>query len=93
MGSSIKPEFSIPDNLLTVEIDEGQINQVVSNLTLNAIQAMPEGGFLKVSVRNKVIGKQDNPPLPDGNSLDITIQDHGIGIETECSKVSNNIAT
>ena len=52
-GSSIKCEISVPENLWPVDVDEGQISQVINNLVINAIQAMPEGGTLVSGQRKR----------------------------------------
>jgi len=51
-GSSVRCEFFIPDDIWSVEVDEGQIGQVVNNLIINADQAMPGGGVIKVRAEN-----------------------------------------
>jgi PAS domain S-box-containing protein len=51
-GANVSCEFSIPDDLWTIEADPGQINQVVNNLVVNAIQAMPCGGHIHISSQN-----------------------------------------
>ena len=43
-GSNVRCEFSLGDKVVYSDIDEGQIAQVIHNLILNAIQAMPDGG-------------------------------------------------
>ena len=43
-GSNVKCDFSIAKDLWPVEVDEGQIAQVIHNLIINAKQAMPDGG-------------------------------------------------
>ncbi len=82
-GSNVKCEFDIQDDLLPVEIDEGQICQVVNNLTINAAQAMPDGGMLKMTGENIVIGEHDFQPLSPGSYIKLQIIDHGIGIAEE----------
>lgn len=47
-GSNVSCVHSYPDDLWPVEADPGQISQVVQNLILNAAEAMPEGGTLRV---------------------------------------------
>lgn len=79
-GSSIKPQFSFADDLWPVEIDEGQINQAITNIIINADEAMPEGGILHIGVKNIVIKRRGAVPLPRGNYVEITIKDNGIGI-------------
>jgi len=47
-GSNVNVAFSLPNDLWLVEIDEGQMSQVITNLVLNADEAMPEGGLLEM---------------------------------------------
>jgi PAS domain S-box-containing protein len=82
-GSNVRCEFSIPDDLWVVEIDEGQINQVISNLIINADQAMPEGGVINVNAENVTIASEKVLPLEHGKYVKISIRDHGIGIASE----------
>jgi len=82
-GSTCKCEFSIPDDLWPVEVDEGQIMQVVHNLVINAIEAMPEGGIIHISAENITITPNDNLPLKDGRYIKVSIKDHGAGIPKE----------
>jgi len=79
-GSNVRCEFSIPDDLWIVEADEGQINQVISNLIINADQAMPEGGIIKVGAENITVGAEGVLPLQAGKYIKIAIQDAGTGI-------------
>ena len=79
-GSNIKCEFSLPDGLWPVEIDEGQISQVINNVVINAEEAMPKGGIIEVGAKNIVIRRRRGLPLSVGNYVEITIEDHGVGI-------------
>ena len=47
-GSNVKTYFLIPDELWHVKVDQGQISQVIANITINAKQAMPDGGCFHV---------------------------------------------
>ena len=82
-GSNVTCDFKIPDDLWAVEIDEGQINQAIQNLVINADQAMPEGGVLKLKAENYTVTEKDNLPLLDGRYVKITVEDHGVGIPKE----------
>lgn len=82
-GSKLACEFKIPKNLWPVEIDEGQINQVIHNLVINADQAMPEGGVIKVTARNMKINGKHHLPLPQGAYIRISFKDRGHGIQQE----------
>lgn len=79
-GSNVKAEFFIENNLWSAEIDTGQISKVISNLILNARQAMPEGGTVQITAENIFSGKEQHLPLKPGKYVKIAIKDHGIGI-------------
>ncbi|KYK37873.1 MAG: response regulator [Theionarchaea archaeon] len=82
-GSSITFAFSIPDDLQPVQIDEGQISQVISNVIINAEQAMGKGGTIKVGAENVTVGIGDGLPLKEGEYVKITVEDEGSGITQE----------
>jgi len=82
-GSNVRCDFSIPDDLWPVEIDEGQISQVINNMIINADHAMPEGGVIEVCAGNITVGARDFPPLKGGKYVKISVQDQGIGIPEE----------
>ena len=82
-GSNVRSDFSIPPALWLCEVDEGQINQVINNLVINAVQAMPAGGVLRISCKNVKIGSADPLPLDKGDYVKISIQDQGTGIPKE----------
>lgn len=86
-GSSTRCDFFIPDNIWPVDIDEGQIRQAITNLIINADQAMPQGGIIEVYAEN-ISANAHNSPLEDGNYVKISIKDHGVGIsEEDLSKI------
>jgi PAS domain S-box-containing protein len=76
-GSNVRCTFCIPDDLWPASVDTGQITQVMNNLVINAVQAMPEGGVIQVSAENVC---QGGAPLPAGSYVRITIEDEGVGI-------------
>ncbi len=80
IGSNVKCNSSIPDNLWAVEIDEGQINQVINNLIINADQAMPEGGLIELKAENVDAESESFLPQNEGKYVKISIQDEGAGI-------------
>lgn len=84
-GSNIRCEFSISGLLWPVELDEGQITQVIQNLVINAKQAMPQGGIIRTRAENAVIGSLSDKgvPLKKGSYVKISIQDSGVGIPQE----------
>jgi len=82
-GATVRPEFSLADDLWMVKIDEGQMSQVIRNIVINADEAMPNGGTIKIRAQNRVIKKAEALPLPSGNYIQISIADQGIGIPKE----------
>lgn len=79
-GSNISCELSIPADIWPVEADEGQIGQVVNNLIINAKQAMPEGGILRISAENVDGYSKFIVPLKPGRYIRVSIEDTGTGI-------------
>ena len=87
-GDKVACRYDIPDNLWLVDIDKGQIGQVIQNIVLNASHAMPDGGTITISCKNvsstEASTSGDNSPhlflLPQGKFAEICIQDKGIGI-------------
>ncbi|HEY8463959.1 MAG TPA: PAS domain-containing protein [Bacillota bacterium] len=77
-GSKVKPIFCIPDDLWHVEVDTGQFSQVISNLVLNAKEAMPQGGTIAIYAENVLIppGERFKP----GRYIKIAVKDYGTGI-------------
>jgi PAS domain S-box-containing protein len=82
-GSRVTYEMVIDKNLRAVEADEGQIGQVIQNIVLNADQAMPLGGVIRVSIRNIPAAAVVPPTDLQGDLVEISIRDQGIGIPAE----------
>jgi len=80
-GSSIKPVFDFEDDLWIANADQGQVQQVFSNLTMNAKQAMPDGGHLYIKLENMDNSKNGVPELNPGPYIKVTVKDEGTGID------------
>ena len=85
-GSSIHCEWLMQSDSLPVYIDDGQIGQVINNLVINAQQAMPDGGTIRVSAMNVELGRDDGIPLNDGSYVKISVEDDGLGMGDEDRK-------
>ncbi len=79
-GSSSRARFDIPGDLWEVEIDRGQVSQVIQNLIINAEQSMPGGGTIFISAQNKELAEMEIASLEAGRYIEIKIIDKGIGI-------------
>ncbi|MEA1996521.1 MAG: PAS domain-containing protein [Gemmatimonadota bacterium] len=82
-GSNVRCRFHIPNDLWPVEVDEGQISQVINNLIINADHAMPDGGYIDVTAGNIADGSKDIPLLKKKKYVKITVKDRGTGIHPE----------
>ena len=82
-GSNVRCELLMREEVWPVEIDQGQISQVVHNLLINAIQAMPQGGVVLARAQNVEIGEDGRPALTAGRYVKVTIADQGVGIAKE----------
>ena len=79
-GSKSKCKFVLSKDLWAAEVDQGQINQVINNIVINANQSMPSGGIIFITSENKYIESDSIIPLPPGNYITIAVEDQGIGI-------------
>jgi PAS domain S-box-containing protein len=82
-GTNVRCDYALPEDLWSAEIDEGQISQVIQNLVLNAVQAMPQGGTISISARNIEVGRAAFTALGEGRYVVIAVRDHGHGIPPE----------
>jgi len=81
-GSNVLCEFDLAEDLSPIEIDEGQMSQVLHNLARNAQEAMPGGGRIRVRAENVVVDAA-TLPLGAGRCVKIEIEDEGGGIPDE----------
>jgi len=80
-GAKVRGEFAIEPDLWAADVDKGQIGQVVQNLVLNAVQAMPDGGVIRLELANDAA-----PPLRTGlagPTVRLAVRDEGEGIRPE----------
>jgi signal transduction histidine kinase len=82
-GANVRGDIQTAADLWPVDVDAGQINQVIHNIVLNAMQAMPGGGTVQVLAENVVLAAGVPFPLPEGRYVKITVQDSGRGIPKE----------
>jgi PAS domain S-box-containing protein len=88
-GTHSRSEFVFGPDLWPAEIDPGQISQVIGNLVVNADQAMPNGGTLKVACENFTYDAESSEYIADlnpGDYIRIAIRDQGTGIPPDCLK-------
>src|SRR5581483_5799274 len=71
-GSAVRIVFEPPPERVFIECDSAQMQQVVANLVLNARDAMPHGGTIKISVAT-------SGGIPDG-MVNLSVRDTGTGM-------------
>ncbi len=82
-GGKSDYKLELPENLWLVDIDRGQMAQVIQNLIINARQAMPGGGTIIISCTNleSTANEEPDPLLPTQNKyLKISVTDTGVGM-------------
>ncbi len=86
-GTNVRCRFLLPADLQSAAVDEGQFCQVLNNIVINAVQAMPGGGTLAVTAENTELKPVDKNyfhlPLKAGPYVKISIRDQGPGIKKE----------
>jgi signal transduction histidine kinase len=85
LGSKIALSLALPEDLWAAEVDAGQISQVIQNLVINSVQAMPDGGTIFINCRNLNANSPEltGLPLKSGPYIKISVRDQGCGIDLE----------
>lgn len=82
-GDKVACHFDIAEDLWLVEIDKGQISQVIQNIVINGGVAMPEGGVITITAENFHSGPSPELPLKENERyVKIVIKDEGIGMSS-----------
>jgi signal transduction histidine kinase len=66
-----------------IHVDAAQLQQVMTNLLVNAIDAMPDGGVVDVDLYERHLSPPDSAQAAERNYLLISVRDHGRGIPPE----------
>ncbi|MFI5305765.1 MAG: ATP-binding protein [Polyangiales bacterium] len=86
LGEDVELETALAAELLPVRADAGQLEQVLMNLSVNARDAMPRGGRLRIETRNATLDTEHEPVHPTGASgphVVLAVRDTGCGMDEE----------
>ena len=86
IGSDIELALALDPRVGRVHADQGQIEQVIMNLVINARDAMLEGGRLTIATQNIELRETDVDPVPGtdpGSYVQLTVTDTGIGMDAQ----------
>jgi two-component system, cell cycle sensor histidine kinase and response regulator CckA len=86
IGEHIQIDFSPGRPIGTVRADRVQMEQVLMNLCLNARDAMPKGGLLKIETANVAVDEEfhrTHPWAPPGQYVQISVSDTGCGMDAD----------
>lgn len=89
VGEDIDIQLDLHPDLGVCFIDPNQINQVLMNLSVNARDAMPKGGKLRIRTENIQLNKGDirkRKPQPTGPYIQLTVTDTGAGMDNQTQK-------
>ena len=86
LGEDVEVVTGLDPEAWTVEADQGQVEQVIVNLVVNARDAMPRGGRVTIEVSNLVVGAEHVPERPDiapGRYVLLSVSDTGSGMRKD----------
>ncbi|MBN1523409.1 MAG: substrate-binding domain-containing protein [Spirochaetales bacterium] len=86
IGEHIQLSTELAEPLYLVKADQGQIEQVILNLTINSRDALPNGGSIIISTKNADIDtatRVDNPDIKPGSYVILEVRDNGQGMDDE----------
>jgi signal transduction histidine kinase/ActR/RegA family two-component response regulator len=82
-GSNVHVCVRNDENLRQAVADPVKLSQVLQNLVMNGIQAMPHGGYMDVQAANHLVGPSGDGKLKPGKHVHIIVRDRGCGIARE----------
>ncbi len=83
LGPTIVIETSFPEHLAAVRTDPAQLETALLNLAVNARDAMPNGGPLKIAGRAERVTEHSTGSLPPGDYVCLAVTDRGQGMDAE----------
>ena len=82
-NSTIQFIFDLKEDIAPVKIDATGFEAALLNLIVNARDAMPQGGVIKLTTEQVDLKEHEVEPLPEGSYIKVSVNDTGIGISPE----------
>ncbi|NJC34248.1 PAS domain S-box-containing protein [Sphingomonas jejuensis] len=82
-GPQIRVVLDAPTDLPPAKADPNQLEMAILNLAVNARDAMPDGGTLRVTASAETIGEAHRSGLPNGPYVRLSVADTGAGMDAE----------
>jgi PAS domain S-box-containing protein len=86
IGEDIRLTSQLEPHPLKIKADPGQLEQIILNLSVNAVDAMPAGGILTIKTGNATVSEEESKLIPSsepGHFVCLSIFDNGQGIENK----------
>lgn len=80
-GPQIRVMVEVAEALPPAKADPNQLEMAILNLAVNARDAMPDGGILRISVEAETVGPYHRSGLPFGQYLRLSVADTGVGMD------------
>jgi signal transduction histidine kinase len=81
LGPTIELVASFPTDLALVHVDPNQLELAILNLSINARDAMPQGGKLLITARREYVDRGNQDELAAGDFVRIAVSDSGVGMD------------
>lgn len=79
----VTAQLTNPQEPALAHVDVGQIQQVLTNIIVNAVQAMPQGGTVDITCHHQRVRSPENPDGDERDYLRVDVRDQGVGIPEE----------
>lgn len=87
-GTNVHPVVRIPGMIHSIMADEDQLCQAFNNITINAVQAMPNGGTLEISAENVMAALDETVSGQQSAYVKLCFADEGHGVPaTDLTKI------